>query len=114
MSLSKRARNNIANLVFTAVLLVFLFLAKDFSPRAQFMPVVIAVVAIIAMLAEFYTSNFVRGMETGIDTAELFGADRQEEQFRQASVTAVDELAAMLDDMEEGIASLYEVPRQGP
>ena len=68
----------------------FLVLAKDYSPRAQFMPVVISAISILVMLVEFYVVNFTKGLDTGIDTAELFGADRKEEEFRQSSATAED------------------------
>lgn len=96
MSLSKRVKENIADLVFLAVFLTFFVVALDFSPRAQFMPMVVSAMAMVTIVAEMLVANFGKGMATGIDTAELFGADKKEEEFREASLAKAEQEAVQV------------------
>ncbi len=90
--LSKKTQELIADLVITAVLVGFFVLALGFSPRAQFMPLVISGIAILCMALEIVT-RFVLGKEQGLalDGAELFGTDKKKKEFKQASVATAEE-----------------------
>ncbi len=91
MRLSKKAQELIADLVILAVLVGFFVLALGYSPRAQFMPLVISGLSIICMAAEI-TVRFVLGKEQmlALDDAEIFGTDRMKKEFKRASVASAE------------------------
>ncbi len=76
LGLGAKGSELIADLVIMAVLIGFFVLALQFSPRAQFMPLVISGISIICMTLEIIV-RFVLGKEQGLalDGAELFGTD---------------------------------------
>ncbi len=90
--LSKKAQELIADFILTAVLVAFFVLALGFSPRAQFMPLVISGIAILCMALEILV-RFVLGKEQGLalDGAELFGTDKKKKEFKQASLATAEE-----------------------
>ncbi len=92
LRLSKKAQEFIADMVLMAVLVGFFVLALGFSPRAQFMPLVISGIAILCMALEIIV-RFVLGKEQGLalDGAELFGTDKKKKEFKQASLATAEE-----------------------
>jgi hypothetical protein len=92
LHLSRKTQELLADLVLTGVLIGFFVLALGFSPRAQFMPLVISGIAILCMGLEIIV-RFVLGKEQGLalDGAELFGADKKKKEFKQASLATANE-----------------------
>jgi hypothetical protein len=102
LHLSKKAQELIADCILTAVLLGFFVLALNFSPRAQFMPLVISGIAILCMALEIVV-RFVLGKEQGLalDGAELFGTDKKKKEFKQASLAKAEERTQEKKEVKE-------------
>jgi hypothetical protein len=102
LHLSKKGQELVADFILTAVLIGFFVLALGFSPRAQFMPLVISSIAILCMALEIIV-RFVLGKEQGLalDGAELFGADKKKKEFKQASLATAEERTHEKEDARD-------------
>ncbi len=103
LGLSKKGQELLVDLVVVAILIGFFVLALGFSPRAQFMPLVISGISIFCMTLEIIV-RFVLGKQQALalDGAELFGADKKKDEFRKASIATAEETPKEEMTKEEG------------
>lgn len=86
LKIRKQVKEFIADLFILAILVTFLVMGFGYSHRAKMIPLIIAAFGIVALLVEMFV-RFVLKKEAAlaIDGAELFGADKKEDEFRAQS-----------------------------
>ncbi len=95
LGLTKKAQELVADLVILAVLIGFFVLALGYSPRAQFMPLVISGLSIVCMAAEIVVRFVFRKEQMlALDDAEIFGTDKMKKEFKRASAASAENRAS--------------------
>ena len=91
----KQGKEILADLFFLAVVIAFFVIGMGYSVRARMIPLMIAGLGIVSILVEMFV-RFVLKKEApmALDSAQLFGADKKEDEFRaqsEAKEVAVEE-----------------------
>jgi hypothetical protein len=86
LEMRKLVKDLIADLFILGILIAFFALSLGYSVRARMIPLIISSLGIVSMLVEMFV-RFVLKREApmAIDSAELFGADKKEDEFRAQS-----------------------------
>lgn len=75
--MSRRAQDNFISLGLLAIFICLLIASMSYGPRARMVPLPLACIAILLILAQLYWQNFRKSDDLKVDLMEVVGADRK-------------------------------------
>lgn len=91
--MSRRVQENLISLGLLGIFICLLIASTQYGPRARMVPLPIACIGIVLVIAQLYWQNFRQADELNVDLMEVVGADRKIAEVEEKFAPVIVEVA---------------------